>query len=478
MDHVLDWTKPHEKYFEKICSYPHGSYNEKPLSDYLVSFAKMHNLRYEQYENGNVIIYKEGSRGYETHPPVMIQAHIDMVCEKDPAYDINFELNPISIYVKDGFIRARGTSLGGDDGVGVAYMLALLSSSQLRHPPLECVFTVQEEVTMGGAKSLNMTDIHARRMISLDEVSGNATTTCGAGGWRLKSKIRKIKHTANSPCYSLKISGLRGGHSGDDIHLERGNAIQLLSFILYGLNTSGFKVEIASIHGGTKMNSIPRECVATFSSSSSLQQLYQRLDVILSDIREELKYSDPDVTAEIKPTATQPVMTVQDSTDIISFLYLLPCGLCHRSMNIKGLTTASNNIAIIETQGDEITVSCMARGARNSFGERISNQIRILSKHFGWSVELVSRSSCWPYKDNSAMRQVLQEAFRDVTGRDLILHAEHGGLECGVISEKCPEMDIVTLGPKIRGYHTSDENVDRTSFEGIYNVLVNFLARL
>ena len=475
---VLDQSLAIERNFEAICRIPHGSFHEMPLSDYLVSFAEKLGLRYKQYKNGNVIICKGGSPGRENEPPVMLQAHIDMVCEKAPGCTHDFEKDPLDLYVEDGLIRARGTTLGADDGVGVAYMMSILENDDLSHPPLECVFTVQEEVGCIGAAQIDMNDLKSFRMIGLDDISGGSTTICGAGGCTAVYTYKADREECAESAYVLKVDGLTGGHSGDQIHLERANAIKLAARIFDHFIKEGVDFKLISLNGGGKANSIPRLSEFAFSSSLTLSALEEKTDLLTADIKEEYMFTDPDISITFSETDPAPAFSAEDSKNIIEFLFITPDGMLHHSEHIKGLTTASTNLGVIRTEGSTVTATWMSRGAQNSFTDTIARQISLASSLFKWEETETVRSACWKYKEDSPLRVFLRETFLKITGRELELCAEHGGLECGAFSEMRPAMDIVTLGPKVRGYHTFDEYLDRASFAEIYDVLVKVLEQL
>lgn len=478
MDFVLDQTSSIEKNFEAICRIPHGSFHEQKISNFLTEFAKNLGLKYHQQSCGNVIIYKDGTAGYEDHAPVMLQAHMDMVCEAVPGCTHNFEEDPLDLYVEDGLIMARGTSLGADDGVGVAYMLSILESTTLSHPPLECVFTVQEEVGCMGAAQLDMSLLQSKRMIGLDDISGGATTICAAGIETAELSFSAPRKTSENAFFALKVDGLIGGHSGDQIHLERANSNNLAARVLYAVIAAGYQPELGSIQGGTKTNSIPRTCEVVFAASCTKEQLEASTAGIIAEIQEEYHYSDPDIQITVADAQPVEVYDAETTQRLVEYLYLLPTSMQNHSMNIEGLTTASANLAVLTTDKQGIHMTYSVRGAVDSFVDMLLNKLKMLSRCYGWTVDSENRSECWPYQENSALRATLSEVFHQVTGKDLILCAEHGGLECGAFSKMRPELDIVTLGPKVRGYHTTEEYLDRASFAEIYGVLTTVLEKL
>lgn len=476
MGYVLDQSFRPERYFEEICKYPHGSYQEKPLSDYLVQFAVEHNLKHKQYENFNVIIYKDASPGYEDHAPLMMQAHIDMVCEKDEGIDHNFEKDPISIYVEDGLLKARGTTLGADDGVGVAYMLAILDDDTVPHPPLECVFTVQEESGCDGARELAFEDLTAKRLIGLDDMGGNTCYVSSCGSQRVIAEKKVQKEALDAPYYLLRVDGLEGGHSAPCISEEKGNAIKLMSRILYNLAKEN-EIRIAAVNGGSKDNAIPILCEAVFASSEPVEKLSAVVDQFGKWLKDEFLFSDPAVCVTLVPCDAQPVLSAKDSDDLVKYLFMLPNGFRHKSMKIEGLTTASENLATIRMNEDSIVLRYFARAELDSNLFELCDEVIVMSELFGYGTTITGYSPGWQYKEYSAIRETLFAAYRDVTGRELTPIAVHGGLEHGYISAGIPGIDIATCGPLCEDYHTTRENLNLESFREIYEVIKELLKR-
>lgn len=477
MNHVLDQSFLPEKYFEEICAIPHGSCHEKPLSDYLAEFAEAHGLRYKQYPNWNVIIYKPASAGYEDHEPVMLQAHIDMVCEKEPGYEHDFEKDPLSLYVEDGFLKAKGTTLGADDGVGVAYMLAFLEDNTLPHPPLECVFTVQEEVGLIGAAELAYEDITAKRMIGLDDMGGSTCYVSACGGQYMELEGTYEVTGCDLPGYQIVIGGLTGGHSGVCINKERGNAVKLAARVMHAL-CRAFEVRIGDYFGGDKDNAIPVYSKVTFGCDADEAALREKVDEMADIFRTELAFSDPGVTVELKQAECPQAFSAEDSLRLVDFLYVLPDGFRHRSMAIEGLTTVSENLANVRTADGTVTIKNFARSEIATFLDQMEEEYRILGGLYGFALTCDNRSPGWKFDENSKIRESLFAAYREVNGSDMKMIAEHGGLETGYISGGIPGIDIVTCGPHCEGYHTPEEKLDLASFRMIYEVLKRTLKTL
>ena len=329
-----------------------------------------------------------------------------------------------------------------------------------------------------GAAELDMSLRQSERMIGLDDIGGNSTTICAAGIETAELSFSAPRKTTKKASFVLKIEGLIGGHSGDQIHLERANANNLAARVMNTVAMAGYQPEIGSIQGGTKTNSIPRSCTIVFAADCTKAELEKSIAHITVEIQNEYHYSDPDIRITAEAAAAAEVYDAETSKGLIEYLYLLPTSLQHRSMNIAGLTTASANLAVLTTDKKGVHMTYSVRGAVDSLVDTLENKLKMLSACYGWVIDSANRSDCWPYKEDSALRSTLSETFHQVTGRDLQLCAEHGGLECGAFSRMRPNMDIVTIGPKVRGYHTTEEYLDRASFAEIYRVLTAVLEKL
>lgn len=476
---VLDQNQAIMRYFEEISSIPRGTYNEKGISDYLVNFAKKHDLKYFQDDMYNVIIYKEGSQGYEDHPVLMLQGHMDMVCEKNNDCHHDFEHDPLDLYIEDGWLKAKGTTLGADDGYAIAYMLAILESDTIAHPPLDCVFTVQEEVGLFGANHLKAANLRAQRMIGMDTGGENVTCVSSSGGRRTTILKPLVKQFNDKNTYTLSITGLLGGHSGGFIDKERGNANKLAFRMLKRLSEV-FDIYLVNVVGGLKENAIPRECVVTFSSDASLFDLKKILDKVSQDIRFELEFSDPhfEYTLELLQEKSPFCYDLQSSKEAITLVYLCPNGLKAKSMVIEGLTTVSLNLGVIRLENDVFQCFYSIRSPIMSAKEELTYEIETLASLLNATVESKADYPGWNYEKNSVMREMLRNIIKDELHVTMEEKASHGGLEIGILKGLIPELDIVTLGPICEGAHTPDEKMNLASFEKMFNVLKIFLAKL
>lgn len=478
MEHILDWSKAYQRYFEEMTVIPHGSGYEKQYSDYLVRFAQEHGLRCKQYEIGNVIIYKQASAGYESHPTVVLQAHIDMVCEKTPKCNHDFENDPLELYIEDGWLHAKGTTLGADDGTGVCYMLAILADDSLAHPALECIFTSMEEVGLDGAIALKPTDIKGRRYINLDGGGGGIETVITAAGgrcWNGTMNIHQIDTKKKG--YRLTIGGLAGGHSGESIHREKGNAIKLCARMLKEIQKQGI-ITLSSICGGSKDNAIPRDCWAEFVTDIDEQVIEKTVETFKKVLQEELFYSDQGLTISFEKTEIDNVWEQEESDKFLDLLFLCPTGLRHKNMNIKDHTIASENLAVVKTLEDTAKVTISMRSSFQSYIDQMTEELKILGRLYELSQEESGSYPAWNYEEQSPLREIMRKVVKQCTGKELVEKAVHGGLECGVAKEKWPDMDIITMGPVAKAVHSPDECLNLQSFDECYEVLCELITCL
>ena len=474
---VLDQYFKPEYYFEQICRYPHGSYHEKPLSDYIADFAKERGLRYRQYDNFNVIIYKDAFKGYEDHEPVMLQGHIDMVCEKLPECDHDFEKDPIEIYVQDGKVKARGTTLGSDDGISAAYMLSILDDDRLPHPALECVFTVQEEVGCYGARDLDFGALRSKRMIGLDNMRFDSSDVTCSGSQKIFLSKKINKEENDDGFCLLKVQGLLGGHSAGYINAERANAIKLTARILNELNKETH-ISIACINGGDKDNAIPVYCETLFSAKLPYEEVNRKITSIFNSYKDEFADSDKDITVSVEKGEKEKTLSIKDSNDLLRYLLILPNGFRHRSMVIEGLTTASENLASIRTGDDEIKIRYFTRAALYSHLDEMADEITAICDLYGFSYELEEKCPGWNYVKDSPMRKKLFDVFEKHTGRKMKELATHGGLETAYIANGIPGIDIACMGADCSDYHTVRESLDLKTFRAAYEILKDLLSQL
>ncbi len=474
----FDLNKKYCYYFKQISDIPRGSRNEKAVSDYIVSFARERGLRYIQDQANNVIVYKDAAPGYEGAGAVILQAHTDMVCEKNKGTEHDFERDPLDLYVdEEGWLNARGTTLGADDGQGVAYMLAILDDDSLKHPALECAFTSMEEIGLLGAKQLKAEYFSAKRYINLDAGGEDRTSTTSSGGTRAIFS-KELEYEGNdTQTYCIQIRGLKGGHSAGVIHLERGNSIHLAARTAEELRTLFPDIRLVDLNGGMKFNAIPREADLTFVSGADREELFQAAQKIFDSISQELRYSDEGFSGKIFTTEkAEKAISSKQSEEILHFMYTMPNGFQHRSIAIEGLTVASLNTGVAFIEDGKLFINDLIRSAAPSHTDTMIHQLQILAEVFGFSFDHSNRYYGWDYSKDSKMREILRSVLAE-KGIEMKEEASHGGLECGVFKGLIPDLDIITYGPISKGAHTPDEKLDLASFDRAYTNLTAVLER-
>ena len=465
-------------YFEELCKIPHGSGNTKQISDYLVSFAKEHGLEYVQDEMNNVVIYKPATEGYEDAPAVILQGHMDMVCEKRPDVDHDFTKDPLNISVKDGYVTANGTTLGGDDGIAVAYGLALLESKDLAHPALEVLITVDEEIGLLGAEGFDCSALKGKRLINLDsEAEGSLWISC-AGGLSGISTIPVQRVEAEGQKAAVKITGLMGGHSGAEIDKKRANANVLMGRFLYSLQQET-AYEIISLAGGQKDNAITREADAELlvEDINSVKACAEKLQ---KGFREEYAGTDEGITVEITDlgVASAKVLHPTSREKVLFFLMEVPFGIQKMSGSIEGLVETSTNIGIVKLGEDEFLGSSSVRSSVEAAGAALSDKICYLTEFLGGEYTVQGAYPAWEYRKDSPLRDQMVEVYEEMYGEKPNVVAIHAGLECGLFYKKIEGLDCVSLGPNMKDIHTSEEVLDIASTERVWKYLVKVLESL
>lgn len=472
----FDLQKRQCYWFNEIAKIPRGSRNEKAVSDFVVQFARDHGLAWHQDEVWNVTVDKPASKGYEKASVLILQAHMDMVCEKTSDSRHDFLKDPLELYTDGDLLKAKGTTLGADDGTGVAYMLAVLEDDSLAHPPLECIFTTMEEIGLLGAEKLRKEDLHGHRLISLDGGGEVVTAASSAGGCDV-SLDSELQMTENhDPAYVLHVYSLQGGHSGGEIHKERGNANILAARILEEAQSNGIRVNLVSLEGGSKDNAITREAEYIFTSPADPSCLQASVTRSAAAIREELSISDPGFRADCTPSAV-PSQHADDASScaLLDIIYLMPDGFQHRSLAIEGLTLTSLNLGIVHTDGNKVHMQTLIRSALESGVDHLIGILQRLSDRLGIQMETSARYPGWNYTAVSPMRDKYAKVAA-AHGRELQVMAGHGGLECGIFKGLDPRMDIITFGPVARNVHTPQEELDLASFDRAYEMLKEIIA--
>lgn len=468
-------------YFEEITKIPHGSGNTKQISDYLVGFAKEHGLEYVQDEMNNVVIYKPASQGYENAPTVIIQGHMDMVCEKRPDVEHDFTKDPLNISVKDGYITANGTTLGGDDGIAVAYGLALLESTDIPHPALEVLITVDEEIGLLGAVGLDCSVLKGRRLINLDsEAEGSLWISC-AGGLSGISHIPVQRREVSGEKLEIKICGLMGGHSGAEIDKNRANANILMGRFLYGLKKK-VSYELYALEGGQKDNAITRESVAgiVVEKAEDAAEVKAYAALMEKNFREEYTGSDEGITIVLteKGNSAEMVLHPTSREKVIFYLMNVPFGVQKMSGSIEGLVETSNNMGILKLTETELLASSGVRSSVESARDAISDKIEYLTEFLGGEYEIQGAYPAWEYRKDSPLRDKMVAVYEEMYGEKPNVVAIHAGLECGLFYKKMDNLDCVSLGPNMKDIHTSEEVLDIASTKRVWEYLVKCLENL
>lgn len=475
---VLDTNLMINKYFEDIAKIPHGSYHEEKIADYIEDIAMNYGLKYERDQMHNMIVFKDASKGYEKHETLMLQGHLDMVNEKNNDSDHDFENDSLDLYVEDGYLHARGTTLGADDGCGVCYMLAILTDNTLKHPPLECVFTVQEEVGLCGAMGIDTSSLNATRMIGLDSGHEGETCTTSSGGRDVVITKQIMGEDNQSSVYVLSVKGLLGGHSGSYIDKGRGNANKIVGRILYTLLQNGIDVRLIDITGGLKANAIPRECEAVFASENSYDDISAIVQECYRDIYKELEISDSGLEIILSQDECDVCICSKDSEAIITMMYLGLNGCIEKSQAIKDLTIASLNMAVIRTHDDYLTIHYSIRSPLESMRNELTNQLRTIAMLMNASVDVFNDYPGWDYDPNSKLRSQFKDFYYQYSQKELKETASHGGLETGIFKGKMKDLDIITMGPDMNDIHTPDERLNIASYVNTYQMLIQFLETL
>lgn len=465
-------------YFEELCKIPHGSGNTKQISDYLADFAKEQGLEYVQDEMNNIVIYKPATPGYENAPTVIIQGHMDMVCERRPDVEHDFTKDPLNISVKDGYVTANGTTLGGDDGIAVAYGLALLESKEIAHPALEVLITVDEEIGLLGAVGLDCSVLKGRRLINLDsEAEGSLWISC-AGGLSGISRIPVKRVEAEGQKVKIKICGLMGGHSGAEIDKKRANANVLMGRFLYTLQKTA-AYEIISMAGGQKDNAITRECTAELLAEDA-EAVKLCAEKVQEGLREEYTGSDEGITIEVTEQGSSKEMVLHPTSreKVLFFLMEVPFGIQKMSGSIEGLVETSTNIGIMKLEEESFMGTSSVRSSVGAASDALSDKICYLTEFLGGTYTVQGAYPAWEYRKDSPLRDKMVEVYQDMYGQKPNVVAIHAGLECGLFYKKIDGLDCVSLGPNMKDIHTSEEVLDIASTERVWNYLVKVLEYL
>ncbi|KPU45746.1 cytosol non-specific dipeptidase [Oxobacter pfennigii] len=474
--------EPVFKFFQEISSIPRGSGNEKAISDYMVEFARARNLHCIQDEALNIIIKKPGNFGYENAPTVIIQGHMDMVCDKNKETRHDFEKDPIKLRVEGDMLYANNTTLGADNGIAVAYGLALLDSKDIPHPPLEVLLTTEEETGLIGASALDMNNLTGKYLINIDsEEEGYLLAGC-AGGVRTKHCIpiswEDVKDELEY--YIISIKGLKGGHSGADIHLDRGNSNKLMGRALNQLQRS-INYSVADINGGFKMNAIPREADAVVAiEPQDNAKFLEIIDDLRETLKNELRVTDSgfSLNTEKYQNDVKKVFSEDTKKKVIMSLLLIPNGVMSMSHEIQGLVVSSSNLGVVTTDEKEVCFESAVRSSVKSLKYYILSQTEAVAELLGAEFETSSDYPEWEFEPNSKLRTIFEEVYESMYGKNPVITAVHGGLECGLFKAKRPDLDMVSMGPNLYDVHTPNEHLSISSTRRVWEYLLEVLKSI
>ncbi len=461
-------------FFEELCQVPHGSGNTKEISDLLMNFAKERGLEAYQDSLNNVIIIKEATPGYENAEPVMLQGHMDMVCEKAPDCRKDMQKEGLDLVVEGDTIYAKGTTLGGDDGIGVAIALALLDAKDIPHPRLEVVITVDEEIGMLGAIGMSdLSMLKSKKMINLDsEQEGVFTVSC-AGGNVTKCTLPVTREEYDGEAITITVGGLKGGHSGVEIDKGLGNAVKLLARVLYGISVDT-QMRIISVEGGKKDNAIPRKAKAVIlvKSMEKADKICRRIE---EELKNEYKTTDPEVYV-LAEKGGEGIPLDEDSTKrVTAFLNSAPNGIQAMSADIDRLVQTSLNVGILTTNRDKVSAAFCVRSSVDSQKYELTHRLKCLSEALGGKAEASGDYSGWEYLKESPLRELMREVFIKQYGYEPKIEAIHAGVECGIFSGKIPGLDCISIGPDLTEIHTSRERLHIASVKRLWDMILEVL---
>ena len=465
-------------YFEKICSIPHGSRNTKQISDYLVSFAQEQGLQYTQDELNNVIIFQEGTCGMEDRPPVIIQGHMDMVCQQDEDCTINMENEGLDVAHDGNYVFAKGTTLGGDDGIALAYALALLADKSIPHPPLEVVFTVDEEIGMEGATGIDLSALKGSRLINIDSEEEGVFTVACAGGARATLEMPLERRAVYGPCIRLTVEGLQGGHSGVEIHKNRANATKVMGELLSRIQKL-MPLCITKLSGGTQDNAIPRSCTVTLVAMGSH---IERINEITAQLQQEIRqqYDEPEarIFGDDVDAFGGNALSTQLSAQVIALLCSVPNGIQSWSKDISGLVQTSLNLGVTNMEKEKLSLTFAVRSSVNQEKVDLLDRLKDLARLQGCTYSDTGNYPAWEYVKDSILRDTMVQVYTNMFNKEPQVVAIHAGLECGILSDTLPGLECVSIGPQMHDIHTSRERLEIASTERTWNFLLATLKML
>ena len=476
----LQNTEPKEvfKWFYEISQVPRGSGNERAISDFLVKFAKDRKLEVHQDKAMNVIIKKPGTAGYEKAPTVIIQGHMDMVCEKEASSNHDFLKDPIKFVVKGEMLYADKTTLGGDDGIAVAYALTVLDSKDIPHPPLEVLITTEEETGMGGAMALTDEHLQGTRLLNIDsEEEGVFLVSC-AGGANVHVFFDIKKEAAKGKFLKITVGGLLGGHSGIEINKQRANSIKLLGRILYNIKQNE-TINIVEISGGSKHNAIAKDAYAVIAAENT-EAVLKIVEKMTADFKNEYRAVDKllTVTANETQNSSGQMFTKELTLNLIDFMASIPNGVQYMSMEIHGLVQTSLNNGVLEELDGKIKFTTSVRSSVKRALDEIVDILRIQAERCGAEFKKASEYPAWEYSPDSPVRDAAVNVYKKLNNKEPLITAIHAGLECGLLKKTLPKVDAISFGPNLYDVHTPNEHMEIASVERVWKFLLAYLAEL
>ena len=465
--------------FADLNAVPRGSKKEEKVIQFMVDFGKKLNLETIVDSVGNVIIKKPASKGMEDRKPVVMQGHLDMVHQKNADTNFDFDSEGIKMKIEDGWVRADGTTLGADNGLGVAAIMSVLESDDVKHPPLEALFTIDEETGMTGAKGLQAGYLDGEILLNLDTEEDDEIDIGCAGG--IDITVKNVYHEVNTPInsagFSISVTGLNGGHSGMDIHKGLGNANKIMNRLLY--ESQDF-IRISEINGGSLRNAIPRESFAIISVYNAKKDTFlKRINKIITEIKEELKTIDPNLDILVTETDTpKKVMTTISQITLLNAIYAAHNGVYRMSNDMEDLVETSNNIARVVVKDEEITILCLTRSSVETSKFDLANALKATFELGGYQVTLSGSYPGWKPNVNSAILNVLTETYEQLFESKAAVVACHAGLECGILGTNYPDMDMISFGPTIQGAHSPDEKANIKSAQKFWKYLLKILENI
>lgn len=464
-------------YFDDICSIPHGSDNMDGINKYLVDFAKANELEYITDEVKNVIIIKEATPGYEEVPAVIMQAHVDMVCAKVADKEIDFLTEAITPYIDGAYVKADGTTLGADNGVGAAMMLAVLADKTLEHPRVEAVFTINEETSMEGAFNIDLSPLKGRRMLNLDSEEEGIFTVSSAGGMNIDTEYTIAREAFEGNTYKVLVHGGIGGHSGAEIHRGRSNANTVLGRALRYL-AGKFDMRLVSIKGGKAHNVINNLAEAIVVAKAEYNDFDYELSQIEAIVRAEYSSTDPEITLDSEPAETSEVpMDAASTKTIIEFAYGAMDGIQYMSFDMEGLVETSMNFAVSVSEGDVYKTVTSVRSCVESRLDLVADKAILRAEAYGMKASTRGRYPGWQYAKESELRETCVRVWTELFGVIPEVVALHAGLECGIFIGKMPDLDAIAVGPNLFAVHSPDESVEIASVDKTYRFVCEVLKQ-